>query len=49
MDEDKIIMDLNYCIKVISSNQLYEANLDYPENNPDANSKDHNEVQMLMN
>ena len=27
-DELKVIQDLNYCIKIISSNQLYEAKLD---------------------
>ena len=25
-DEKKVVSDINYCIKMISSNQLYEAN-----------------------
>lgn len=38
--------DLNYCIKIISSNQLYEAKLDY-DDMTDQNSK--TEVHMLLN
>ena len=30
--ESKIIKDINYCIKMISSNKLYEAELDIGEN-----------------
>ncbi|CDW90418.1 3 5-cyclic nucleotide phosphodiesterase family protein [Stylonychia lemnae] len=46
IEETKIIQDLNYCIKVISSNQLYEANLDF--DGQLENTKDRNEVQMLL-
>jgi flagellin-specific chaperone FliS len=28
VDQQQIIADLNYCIKMISGNQLYEAKLD---------------------
>lgn len=45
-NEKKIVEDLNYCIKIISSNQLYEAKLDYDEMT-DQNSK--TEVHMLLN
>lgn len=35
-DETKIIQDLNYCINMISSNQLYEAKLEF---DPDSEGK----------
>jgi hypothetical protein len=47
MSESKMIEDLNYCIKIISSNQLYEAKLEYDDSTGDSNSKA--EVQMLLN
>lgn len=30
-DEDKIIMEINYCIKMISSNKLFEADFELGE------------------
>jgi flagellin-specific chaperone FliS len=45
-EEDKVIKDLNYCIKMISSNQLYEAKL---EIDPESNDKDKENLLMLMN
>jgi hypothetical protein len=50
VDEGKLINDLNYCIKVISSNSLYEAKLDmegYDQKQGD--EKGRTEVQMLLN
>jgi hypothetical protein len=47
IDETKIISELNYCIKMISSNQLYEAKLEIDPNNAD--DKNHKEVLLLMN
>lgn len=44
VDESKIIKDLNYCIKSIGNNTLYEANLDYEG----GDNKERNEVQMIM-
>ena len=32
-DQTKLIMDLNYCLKMISSNKLYEAELDIDSQN----------------
>lgn len=47
VEEAKIIKDLNYCIKMISSNQLYEAKL---EIDPDqGESKENQNIMMLMN
>jgi hypothetical protein len=37
--------DLNYCIKTISNNTLYEANVEYEEG---GNTKERNEMQMLV-
>jgi hypothetical protein len=37
---------LNYCIKCIGNNTLYEANLEY--DGSDGNNKERNEVQMIM-
>eukprot|EP00347_Sterkiella_histriomuscorum_P005745 403355433 len=48
VEQAKVIQDLNYCIKIISSNQLYEANLDFDGNSGDENTKDRNEVQKLL-
>ena len=48
VDEAKLIMDLNYCIKVISNNTLYEANLEYEGEAGGGNNKERNEMQMLV-
>jgi hypothetical protein len=46
----KLIQDLNYCIKIISSNQLYEAKLDIENyDGKGGDEKGRNEVQMLLN
>ena len=44
VDESNLIKDLNYCIKSIGNNTLYEANLDYEG----GDNKERNEVQMIM-
>lgn len=44
VDESKIIKDLNYCIKCIGNNTLYEANMEYDG----SDGKERNEVQMIM-
>ncbi len=31
VDESKVIKDLNYCIKCIGNNTLYEANIEYDD------------------
>ncbi len=31
VEEEILIKDINYCIKVISSNKLYEAELDFED------------------
>ncbi len=36
--EDQMIKELNYCIKIISSNKLYEAELEF-EGSPDGRKK----------
>jgi hypothetical protein len=46
VDESKIIQNLNYCIKQIGNNTLYEANMEY--DGTDGNNKERNEVQMIM-
>lgn len=49
MDQTKLLEDLTFCIKIISSNQLYEARLDIEMNPGGENEKGRNEVQMLLN
>lgn len=43
VDESKIIKDLNYCIKCIGNNTLYEANLDY-DGEDGGDNKERNEM-----
>jgi hypothetical protein len=46
--ESKTIQELNYCIKMITSNQLYEANIEL--DGPEGQKKDgNNEVLLLLN
>ncbi|CDW89816.1 UNKNOWN [Stylonychia lemnae] len=47
MNDTRIIQDLNYCIKIIASNKLYEVNIDYDQNLN--NTQSSKEVQMLLN
>ena len=44
IDETRIINDINYCIKVISSNSLYEANIDLE--NPEGTEGNNNKLEV---
>lgn len=46
--EGKIIQDLNYCIKMIQSNQLYEAKIDIEEGDS-SKGGDMQNLKMLLN